>query len=91
MKLLAVFAKTMDKISIIIATYNNSEILEASLRSYDNLEIPEKVNVELIVVDNNSTDKTFEVITNYRSSNLCRVEYVFEGRQGKSFALIAHG
>lgn len=75
------------KISIIIPTYNNYKILENSLSSYQELAIKEYMDVELIIVDNNSTDRTAGIIKNYKNHRIPEIIYLFEGRQGRSFAL----
>ncbi len=71
-------------ISIIVCTYNRSEILKYCLDSLENQSV-DKSNYEVIVVDNNSTDNTKEVIEEYcrRNSNF---RYVFEENQGLSHA-----
>ncbi len=42
---------------------------------------------EVLVVDNNSTDKTRSVVESFANNGKTPVHYLFEGRQGKSFAL----
>lgn len=52
----------MQKISIIIPTYNEADFLEATLNSIQNGE-----NIEVIVVDNSSTDLTIPIATDYHA------------------------
>ncbi len=50
------------QISIIIPTYNRSDRLEACLRSLQSLSVPKQTQVELTIIDNNSTDNTREIV-----------------------------
>ena len=49
--------------------------------------VPEGVNWEVLVVDNNSKDKTREVVEDFSRRGALNLGYLFEVRQGKSFAL----
>jgi len=51
------------------------------------MERPTRVTWDVVVVDNNSNDRTSEVIAGFRRSPDLDIHYVFEERQGKSFAL----
>ena len=53
------------KVSIIIATYNSSKTLENTLKSCINQK---NINLELIVVDGNSQDKTVEIISSFKKN-----------------------
>ena len=44
------------KISVAICTWNRARLLDLTLESISNLKIPPKIDWELIVVDNNSTE-----------------------------------
>jgi hypothetical protein len=44
------------------------------------------VPTELIVVDNNSSDDTKEVVSGFEDSSFCEIKYLLEGRQGHSQA-----
>jgi glycosyltransferase involved in cell wall biosynthesis len=72
------------KVSIIVCTYNRCEILKYCLDSLEKQSC-DKSHYEVIVVDNNSTDNTKEVVEEYcgRNSNF---RYVFEENQGLSHA-----
>lgn len=73
-------------ITAIICTYNRSQSLKRTLDSVCELSIPSELEWELIVVDNNSTDNTKEVVNAFQKScNFC-VRYVFEEKQGLSHA-----
>ena len=53
---------TQPKVSVIVPTYNSSQFLGACLDSIKNQSYK---NIELIVVDNNSTDNTKEIAKKY--------------------------
>jgi glycosyltransferase involved in cell wall biosynthesis len=74
-------------ISIIICTYNRAERLRAVLEDVRELALPAGASYEVIVVDNNSRDDTRGVVEAAAQRSSAAVRYVFEGRQGKSFAL----
>lgn len=75
-------------ISIVICTYNRSDILKETLPSYLELKIPEGVRLEIIIVDNNSSDNTASFVKAFIEKNpseiVCR--YIFEPEQGLSYA-----
>jgi GT2 family glycosyltransferase len=73
--------------TVILCTYNRCASLKTALDSVVSQVLPQSVEWELLVVDNNSTDATREVIQDYTSRHPGLVRYVFEGRQGKSNAL----
>jgi glycosyltransferase involved in cell wall biosynthesis len=74
-------------VSIILCTYNRCDRLEKVLQSLGSLKGHPEITWEVIVVDNNSKDRTKDVVEGRIRSGADRVRYVFEGRQGKSFAL----
>lgn len=73
---------TKVSISIIICTYNRSRLLKKCLESLLHQLIEE---IEIIVIDNNSTDETVEVIKEY-TTIYRNIRYVFEKRIGLSYA-----
>lgn len=76
-------------VAVIICTWNRAESLRTTLLSLQAQE-PDGVGVEVIVVDNNSTDHTRAVIDELAAGwRLGEFHYVFEERQGKQFALNA--
>ena len=78
---------TMVKYSVVIATYNRSDDLRATLQSLAGLQ-PDG-EWEVIVVDNNSTDATREVVEAAAPTFPAPLRYVFEREQGRSPALNA--
>lgn len=73
------------QLSVILSTYNRGELLNDALRSVlaqnDAITPP----FELIVVDNNSTDSTREIVERLAAEDE-RVRYTFEPQQGLSYA-----
>jgi glycosyltransferase involved in cell wall biosynthesis len=77
------------KLDVIVPTYNRSELLQRTLKSLLTAEIPPGLSVEVTVVDNNSKDETRRVVEEWMPEFSSRLHYLFEGRQGRSFALNA--
>ncbi len=75
----------MIEVSVLISTYNRAPRLRTALAAL--LEQTGDVRCEVIVIDNNSTDDTAGVVAEMSASSPDRIRYVFEGRQGKSYAL----
>lgn len=67
-------------ISIAICTWNRCALLRQTLKSLQKLAVPNDVDWEVIVVDNNSTDST-SVIAQQFASEL-PIRYVLEENQG---------
>lgn len=67
------------KVSVIIIAYNEQKMLPLCLNSLLNLNYPKK-KLEIIVVDNNSTDATKDIIERYP------VKYVFESKRRRGVA-----
>ena len=75
------------KLSIIIASYNRAESLLQFLRELSHQIVPEGVEWEAVIVDNNSTDGTNSALRPLVEQNPQRYKYRLESRQGKSIAL----
>jgi len=73
-------------ISVIICTYNRCESLKDTLGSLLVQKCEKIFEHEIIVVDNNSKDKTKEVVQSYLSAFGGRLRYIFEPEQGLSYA-----
>jgi glucosyl-dolichyl phosphate glucuronosyltransferase len=71
--------------SIIIPTYNRADELRETIRSIAGLEV--NGSWELIVADNKSTDQTRGVVEEAARSFPAKLEYVYEGEQGRYAAL----
>ena len=71
-------------VSVIIPTYNRAETLEKTIESLARQTYPTD-HYEIIVVDNNSTDSTLDVVDKLKGS-VVEVQYLFEPRQGVHYA-----
>ena len=76
-------------LDIILPTYNRESLLELALESLLVAQIPEGMRVEILVVDNNSTDNTAAVVEKWKARFSGRLGYLFEPKQGRSHALNA--
>ena len=76
-------------LDVVIPTYNRRRMLETTLNSLLTAPVPPLLDVRVIVVDNNSTDGTRVFVKSQRERFEGRLDYVFERRQGRSFALNA--
>jgi glycosyltransferase involved in cell wall biosynthesis len=74
-------------ISIILCTYNRCGSLPRSLRSVLRSQMPAATSWEVLVVDNNSTDATPQVVNTVAAEHPGKVSYLFEPQPGKSHAL----
>jgi glycosyltransferase involved in cell wall biosynthesis len=75
------------KITVVLCTLNRCQVLAKTLESVAASELPESVEWEVLVVDNNSSDQTREVVEEFCSRHPGRFRYAFEPQLGKSFAL----
>jgi glycosyltransferase involved in cell wall biosynthesis len=74
-------------ISIVLCTYNRCGALRRALNSIQTLKSSPEITWEALVVDNNSKDRTKETVEACIRRGRADLKYLFEGRQGKSFAL----
>jgi GT2 family glycosyltransferase len=73
------------KLSVAICTRNRAKSLEATLERFFAQRFAEDYEFELIVVDNDSTDETRQVIERCIEARGDRVKYFFEPRRGVSY------
>lgn len=73
-------------VTVIICTYNRCASLPQALESVAVSVMPDSVKWEVIVVDNNSRDKTRAVVEEISARFPCRIRYLFEQKQGLSNA-----
>lgn len=74
-------------ITLIVCTYNRCESLKTMLESVARSVVPKGVEWEVLVVDNNSTDRTRDVVEELSRSEGNHFRYYFEPQQGKCIAL----
>lgn len=72
--------KSLIKYSVIIPTYNRSELLVKCIESWINQSIS-SADYEIIIVDNNSSDNTFDIVNKY-ILEYNNIKYVKEQRPG---------
>lgn len=75
------------RIDVIIATYNRCGLLRVALDSLLKAHVPPGLDITFVVVDNNSTDDTRDVVETYETKFNGRLRYLFEPSSGKSYAL----
>ena len=71
-------------ISVVLSTYNRCDMLPRALQSITSQAV-EGLRYEVVVVDNNSTDRTREVGESFAKRHRGLIRYVFERRQGLSY------
>lgn len=77
-------------IAVIICTWNRADVLAQSLASLGRVAKPLGAELDILVVDNNSSDHTAACLESLQGDwPLGRLHRVFEPRQGKQFALNA--
>ncbi len=73
-------------ISIVIPVYNRAELMKATL---DSVKAQTHRPIHLVLVDNNSTDNTLQVLENFKLKNETqdfKIDVIEEKRQGASIA-----
>lgn len=76
-------------ITVILCTWNRAKMLAIALASIEACVAPPEIQWEVLVVDNNSSDDTRAVCDSFVQRYPGRFRYLFEGQQGKSYALNA--
>jgi len=74
-------------LDLIIPTYNRSHLLDECLKSVFRAARPKGMKINVVVVDNNSTDNTKEIVQPYLNQHELECQYIFVGRPGKSAAV----
>ena len=73
-------------ISVIVCTYNRCQLLAKALDSIAASILPNSVEWEIVIVDNNSVDQTREVVDEQCRRHPGRFRYLLEPQQGLSWA-----
>ncbi len=76
-------------LTVIICTWNRAKSLAVVLKTLEASVVPEGLEWEVLVVDNNSKDDTRAVCESFVARNPRRFRYLFHGVQGKTNALNA--
>ena len=77
----------MLKVNIIIATYNRALMLKKALKSILEQKTDESFIFDVLVIDNNSSDATKNIVEEMMPQFQGKLQYIFEAIQGKSYAL----
>ncbi len=77
----------VSSISVVICTYNRATLLRETLAAVQAMTPPDDCQVEILVVDNNSSDNTRAAIAEATAHARYPVVALRATRQGKSFAL----
>ncbi len=72
-------------LTVAICTYNRGDMLPQTIESVLAQEIPENTEWEFLIVDNNSKDRTRDLVQTYAAGNPC-IRYIFEPQQGLTHA-----
>ncbi len=75
------------RVTAVLCTYNRCNSLVRAMDSLARSVLPQSVEWEVLVVDNNSSDHTRQVVEEFCRRNADHFRYEFEPQQGKSFAL----
>jgi glycosyltransferase involved in cell wall biosynthesis len=73
-------------ISVLVCTYNRAQNLTETLNSIITQSSPDSYTWETLVVDNNSSDQTRQVVEAFQRQFPDRIRYVFEPKEGISNA-----
>ena len=77
----------ISSVTILVCTYNRAPLLRETLAAMQEMTRPAACHVDIIVVDNNSTDDTAAVVSQAAMNARFPVALLSERQQGKSFAL----
>lgn len=69
-------------IDLIVCTYNNAALLDGTLEAVARQRVPRGVEWQVVVVDNNCTDETAEVLERHARSGRLPLRVVAEPEQG---------
>lgn len=75
------------KVTVILCTFDRCQSLAKALESVAASALPSSVAWDVLVVDNNSSDRTREVVESFCCRYPGRFRYLFERQRGKSYAL----
>ena len=75
----------MRQVSIIIPTYNRASFLADTIKSI-NTEVNSEIDMEILVIDNASTDETREVVQNNQGNSQYPLRYIHEEKIGLHYS-----
>jgi glycosyltransferase involved in cell wall biosynthesis len=74
------------KLTVAIPSRNRAALLAETLASVAAQRIPEGIEAECLIVDNNSTDETSDAVERFARHAAIPVRYIVEPRMGSSYA-----
>lgn len=75
----------MPTISVIVCTFNRAQVLGDFLSRLDAHLVQSNLSLEVVLVDNNSTDDTPLVLSRHKADSKLPVTIICEKRQGANF------
>lgn len=78
---------TVTSLSVLICTYNRSQLLGETLAALTRCNRPRHVRLEVVVVNNRSTDDTRSTVERAAAAAPFPIHYAEEAQPGKAFAL----
>jgi len=73
-------------VSVVIATHDRVHLLEGALRALLRQNVPDPSSFEIVVVDNDSSDGTRDLVRSFAKTSPTPVRYCFEPQRGLSHA-----
>src|SRR5262245_209420 len=73
-------------VSVVVCTYNRARQIEQALVHIGKAAVRAQPSVEILVVDNNSSDDTKAVVASVSRASSVPIRYALETSQGLSFA-----
>lgn len=79
--------RPVGSLTIVICTYNRADLLRETLSAVRACSPPAACAVDIVIIDNNSTDRTAAVVSEMAARPGYAIRYATEAQQGKSYAL----
>lgn len=73
-------------VSIVLCCYNSADVIVPTIEAVKGQEVPDTIGYELIVVDNNCTDNTIELVKAYWKHHVYPLKIVKESKPGLIYA-----
>lgn len=73
-----------DRVSILIPCYNEKDVIENSLKNFESIDYK---NIEVIVIDDGSSDETFDLAKQFSETSKIDIKVLRQKNMGKACAL----
>jgi glycosyltransferase involved in cell wall biosynthesis len=80
--------QALNSLSIIVFTYNSFDLIEKTLEHLNAAIRYSNIEHEIILVDNNSTDNTIELVEHFAQMNSIEIKIIHNPKQGLSYSRI---